>query len=255
VPPEDNRYYLFYAVDSCQLPGQCKGETQSAVVNPVWQLNGTGFCPPSGCHHQKGTIRLSDNSINAAPPSTIKAWTATKITFAPSFVPDVSYQYTSNSNVSLTVTAPDGASVTIPIPHGVIGTIATRGFGQCTWYVANQRLTQNLPIPIPAYQKTATIDPTYIPQQWDVLDFTTKHTAIIISPVTTTTVQQPDGSTIVTYDFTIGEMNVAPQPWSEQSSTVASKSVVKVSPTGVQTIQKKIFSQYSATKPATAYFR
>jgi hypothetical protein len=154
------------------------------------------------------------------------------------------------------ITAPDGVSATLPLPspHGVVSTIATRGYGQCTWYVANQRLAQTLPIPIPAYQTTAAIDASYIPQQWDVLDFANKHSAIIISPITTTQVHNLDGSTVITYDFTIGEMNVKPA-WQEQSSTVASTFVVNVSPKSRKKLTQGILSDYSTTKTATAYFR
>ena len=228
------------------------------VYNPDWTLTGTGFCPPSGCKKgQKGSIVFSDNSINAVPPSAIKNWTASQITFTPSFAPVVSFQYTNNPSVSMTITAPDGVSVTVPlpIPHGVISTIATRGYGQCTWYVANQRLAQTLTIPVPAYQTTGAIDASYIPQQWDVLDFSNKHSAIIISPVTTTQVHNADGSTITTYAFTIGEMNVAPTLWGEQSSSVSSKFVINISRTGAKTIKQGILSQYSSTKAVTAYFR
>jgi len=275
--PNSGKYFEFYAIEVCQQKGQCKGnDNPDYVVSPPpqWQLNGTGFCPASGCKKQIGSLIFSDPSINPVPASAIKTWTPTQIVFTPSFVSTISYQYTVNASVTITITTPDGVHATLPLPippgasaTGVIATIATRGYGQCTWYVANQRLAHNLPIPIDAYQITKPIDPSYMPQQWDVIDFTTLHTAIIISPVTANQVKNPDGSTTTTYSFTIGEMNVGTcpvqggpcmeSPWSEEASTVPSTFVVVTSASGAKMIPKKggILSFYSTTKTATAYFQ
>jgi hypothetical protein len=185
------------------------------------------------------------------------------------------FHYTFNSSVSVTVVAADGTKLTQPLPRpsglptstpwsgGVIGTINTRGYGQCTWYVAYQRKYNNKNIPYPAYAITNYIDATYVPRQWDVVDFGTKttsgingaHTSVIISPVSLNSVKNSsDGSTTTTYSFTIGEMNVNPG-WGEQASSVASKFVVKVPKTGSKSIVTQIYSQYSKSTPAIAYFR
>ncbi len=163
--------------------------------------------------------------------------------------------------VSVTITAPDGSSATLPLPNpgGVVETIYGRGYGQCTWYVANQLLAQGRPIPVPAYYTVGPITATYIPNQWDVVDFTEEHTAIIISTVTTKTVPPnpaPGVPYTTTYSFTIGEMNASPA-WGEQASTVASTFMVTTSAAGVKQIKAGggIHSQFSATKVATGYYR
>jgi len=305
IPPAPNhgKYYLFYAIDACQESSPCLATCETAqdgctvgnagsqvvAVNPVWHLNGSGFCPPTGCSGKKGSIAFSDSAISAVPASAITNWNnaGTEITFTPSFVsPPI--QYKVNENVSVTITTPDGLVATLPLPTpgggpampGAIATIDGRGYGQCTWYVANQRLAQGLPIPVPAYytpsspsQNGGPIDATYVPQQWDVLDFTKLHTAIIVSPVTPTPVNNPDGSITTTYSFTIGEMNVGTcnakgickvSEWSEEPSTVQSTFVVNTSASSLQTIETQIYSYFCpATTPkcisndryATAYFR
>ena len=262
------KYYLFYAIDSY------------AGINSFWQIHGSGFGA------KQGTIAFSDASISSvsATSSSVSKWTDTEITFTPSFVPSVSFRYTANPNlttlqtsgVSITITTASGATLTKALPRpsglpsgtawkgGVMGTIKDRGYGQCTWYVALERLLASLTIPLQsAYSITDYIDANYVPQQWDVVDFGTRlsasritgaHTAIIVSPVKTSQVSNPNGSTTVTYSFTIGEMNVKPA-WGEQESSVSSKFVITISPTGTNAITKQIYSDYSPTAYAIAYFR
>jgi len=303
IPPAPNhgKYYLFYAIDACQHSSPCSaicespqqegctgipGQQVVAVDKPLWHLLGSGFCPPAGCAGTKGSVAFSDSAISTVPASAILNWNnaGTEITFVPSFV-SPSFQYPVNTNVSVTITTPDGLTATLPLPTpggspatpGAISTIDGRGYGQCTWYVANQRLAQGLPIPVPAYYHPSSnggsIDATYVPQQWDVLDFTDLHTAIIKSPVIPTPVRNPDGSITTTYGFTIGEMNVGtcnkngvckPSEWSEEPSTMQSTFVVNMSASGVLIIQTEIYSYFcpnttpkciSDNRYATYYFR
>ncbi len=81
--------------------------------------------------------------------------------------------------------------------------IQTRGFGQCTWYVANQRLKAGKTIPKTAYSTSGSITASYVPQLWDALTYGSKHVAIITTTPTKTT--SSDGT--VTYSFTVSEMN------------------------------------------------
>jgi len=290
-----NIYDDFYAIDVCQGPtSPCKieGTTTPIVVKPIpyWTLNGQGFCPPSGCPSgQFGQIVFSDSNISPVTvPVGPAGWMPNSITFTPSFAPSGSFQYTTNPGVTVTITTPDGiVSGPLPLPPpqlppgeeppwlggawygGVIATIDGRGYGQCTWYVANQRLAQGLGIPYPSAYTSTPIDASYVPQQWDVIDFTTLHTAIIISPVTKTTSPGSNGDTLITYNFTIGEMNVGTclpnggacrfSAWSEEPSSVDRPFVITRSPTGEQSVQTPIYS-LDITKtcnghcPATAYF-
>jgi hypothetical protein len=271
VPPAPSvgKYYLFYAIDACQTATPCNGikntttgPTSDPVKEPVqWVFQGSGFCPTTGCRGLTGSLVFSDPSITPILVSA-KNWKANEIVFTPSFAPNVSFQYTNNPTVSVTVTALDGATATLglPIPGptgactaapcGVIATIAARGYGQCTWFVANQLLMNNRPIPVNAYNITGLITSTsnYVPQQWDVLDFGTPassteikgaHTAIITTPVNSQPVTHPDGSITTTYSFTIGEMNVSPG-WKELPSSIVSTFVTNTS-TGIQT---QIYSDY-----------
>jgi hypothetical protein len=106
-----------------------------------------------------------------------------------------------------------------------------------------------------------------------VIDFNKLHTAIIVSPVTPTSVDNPDGSVTTFYSFTIGEMNVGtcnkngvckPSEWSEEPSTMQSTFVVNMSASGVLIIQTEIYSYFcpnttpkciSDNRYATYYFR
>lgn len=288
--PNSGQYYLDYAIDACESSTPCNGQNTPTgvppdpVAEPVqWIFSGTGFCPPTGCPNHSGQIIFSDPNISAVVVPAAN-WKATSVTFTPSFTdtfnyPGVPGQPAVNPSPSVTIITPDGASsgpLALPSPGGIISTIADRGYGQCTWYVANQRLVHGLPIPVTAYYALGPIDYKYVPQQWDVIDFvySNPHTAIIISAVTTTETQQP-GGTLITYNFTIGEMNVGicsppvppglqcaalPKgrcgvcPWSEQPSTTQSKFEVLVSPSGVRTVKQGILSLYSSTRTATAYF-
>jgi Kelch motif len=263
-----NGYDHFYAVDACQSTTPCSGVRSAGRAelsqDPVWHINGSGFCPPAGCSGKKGSLVFSDPMINSISASNIKTWTDSEITFTPSFM-TTAFNYTVNTNVSVTMTTPDGLVATLPLPTpagepltpGVIATIDGRGYGQCTWYVANQRLAHHLPIPVGAYYTVGSIDGNYTPEQWDVVNFDKAHTAIIISPVTKQTEANPDGSSTIKYSFTIGEMNVGVCPttgspcevkaWSQQASTVGSNFTIAVSPSGTISVKQKIVSLDTAS--------
>ena len=243
----------------------------SVAVNPEWQLNGLNFCPAGV---SVASISFSDSGIDQMPSTVISCRNNNEVVFTTSFA-SPTYQYKVNKDVSITIMRSDGVSATLPLPTspafpngptspGVIATINGAGYGQCTWYVANTRLAQNLPIPVGPYYTTDTItansgpiDENYIPQQWDVLDFfygpQPTHTAIIKTQPRVTPVTNPDGSVTTTYSFTIGEMNVGVcngqgqckvAPWSEQASTVQSTFIVNMSAGGTKTVQTEIYSYY-----------
>jgi hypothetical protein len=96
---------------------------------------------------------------------------------------------------------------------GFVGVIQTRGFGQCTWEVAKERLDGGKSIPSPgAYSKTGNISASYVPQKYDALTFGEKHVAIIASSPEKTT--SKDGT--ITWKFTVNERNAA---WDEKKSS------------------------------------
>jgi hypothetical protein len=298
-PPQDttagtNIYDLFYAIDACQPANPCNavganGPTAISVT-PTWILTGSGFCPSAGCNARKGTVLFTDPQLNPITSSSaFTVWNNTTIAFVPSLA--TGFQYTVNTGtgpsgqLSVTIVAPDGVSsgpLLLPQPAGmppnqppwhggVIATIGGRGYGQCTWFVANQLLAEGRRIPSPAYFITKMIDSSYAPEQWDVLDFGTPdnstqihglHTGIITSPVNSLPVTNPNGTVTTTYSFTISEMNVSP-PWGESVSSVVSRFVVNSS-AGIQT---QVYSDYCwpanhakdpthcASKHAIAYYR
>jgi len=232
-----------------------------------WTISGSGF-------GTRGTITFSDPSIivDSTPSwsdSSIRVWLHLSW---PGFT-QMGYQ---NSPLTFTITSTSTATNGSVVILGqgnksvsVVSTIQTRGYGQCTWYVASQRLlnSPSRTIPYPgAYSITGFIDATYTPQQWDVIDFGTRkantaaeingaHTAIITSPVTVTqSAPASDGSKILTYTFTIGEMNVKPG-WGETVTNPPKKTTfaVKVSKTGVRSsVTTQLYSDYSAA--AIAFF-
>src|ERR1022692_2619653 len=287
--PNSGKYYLFYAIDACESLSPCSGITNTtsgpqsvSVKEPVqWIFTGTGFCPSTGCPNQSGQIIFSDPNINSVVVPAAN-WKTTSVTFTPSFTdtfnyPGVPGQPAVNPSPTITIIAPDGVSsgsLPLPSPGGIISTIADRGDGQCTGCGAKQVLVNKRAIPVSAYNITKSIDGSYTPQQWDVLDFGAPksstqingaHTAIITSPVSPPQqTTNPDGSVTSTYSFTIGEMNVSPG-WGESPSSVMSQFVVNSS-SGILT---QIYSnycwpanhpkhpQYCATnkKYAIAYYR
>ena len=110
---------------------------------------------------------------------------------------------------------------------GYAGVIKTRGFGQCTWYVAKRRLDAGKSIPSPsAYSKTAAIAASYVPAQYDGLTYGGKHVAIITSSPTKSVAA--DGTT--TWTFTVSEMNALTdekESTSTRSFAVKSGKIVK----------------------------
>jgi hypothetical protein len=163
--PTVGQYYDFYAIDACEAATPCIGKDTAAgtppdpVKEPVqWIFTGAGFCPSTGCPNHSGQIIFSDPNISTVVVPAAN-WQGTSVTFTPSFTdtfnyPGVPGQPAVNLSPTVTIITPDGVSsgpLPLPSPGGVISTIADRGYGQCTWYVANQRLAQGLTIPVGAY--------------------------------------------------------------------------------------------------------
>lgn len=86
---------------------------------------------------------------------------------------------------------------------GYAGVIKSRGYGQCTWYVAKRRLDAGKSIPTPSAYSSKTINGSYVPQQYDGLTYGGKHVAIITSSPQKSTAK--DGT--ITWTFKVSEMN------------------------------------------------
>jgi hypothetical protein len=121
--------------------------------------------------------------------------------------------------------------------------IYSRGAGQCTWEVARQRLLAGLPIPPTAYPSSRVgITASYVPRQYDVLFWDTKHTAIITSKVTAST---SAGTT--TYSFTITERNAL---FDEKQSTKPVTFAVQAGK-----VKQAILSRASSSSPLNSFWR
>lgn len=201
--------------------------------NPyVWYIKGTGFGSSRGTvsltHYPSGPTQLTATIVN---------WTDTLITIRPK----APYQYLAEQ-VSLGVRTASGKNTGLTL--NVVAAIKGRGFGQCTWEVAYQRLARNLSIPPTAYPSNrTTISGAYVPRQWDVLFWGTAHTAIISSVPKVST--SADRKT-TTYSFTITERNAK---WDEAYTTKPNSTFVVKNGSVLQGISSKISSS------ATSYWR
>lgn len=207
------KYYGFYACES--------------VSSSSWTISGKNFGKTTG------KASISDTSIT----SKVESWGDTSVKISVK----VPYSYTCNTGVKLTLTTSDKKSASTTI--STLGIIKSRGYGQCTWYVANQRLSQKKAIPTSAYTSN-TIDWKYAPSRWDCLNYGGKHVGIIISEVTKKTAKDT-----TTYTFTVGEMNAT---CNEGASTYSATFAVG---TKAKKITTNIGSNAGSTYKATGYYR
>jgi len=221
---------------------------ESQNSNATFTIKGSNFGTKSG------TVSLLSNvgTPIIGVTVTITSWSNTSITFSAKSL----YTFTNSAGGAVAVsTQPNattfsGTGAAKLSVLGFVGTISTRGYGQCVWYVADQRLAASILIPPSAYSTTATIGATYVPQIHDALVYGTKHVAIITSePIKTV------NGTTTTWTFTVGEMNYN---WGEavgsSSKTFSVKSSVK---SGVVTtvVTTNIGSLAGSSYAATGYWR
>lgn len=222
-------------------------ETTSDNSYAYWYIRGSGFGT------QKGGVTFSNSAISAK----VVSWTDKEI----KIIPSASYKFNA-ANVTAYVYGDDG-KVCWEIARinnlQVMPLIKSRGFRQCTWYVAYKRLLNSLAIPPSAYS-SSTITASYVPKRWDCLTYGSSHVAIISSDVSKSSKKEKDGSTTTTYSFNVGEANAA---WDEliydsggDRSPYAATFIVNVSSNGKTTkITGSIGTNSSRTKVATGYWR
>ena len=169
---------------------------ESQNSNATFTIKGSNFGTKSG------TVSLLSNvgTPIIGVTVTITSWSNTSITFSAKSL----YTFTNSAGGAVAVsTQPNattfsGTGAAKLSVLGFVGTISTRGYGQCVWYVADQRLAASILIPPSAYSTTATIGATYVPQIHDALVYGTKHVAIITSePIKTV------NGTTTTWTFTV----------------------------------------------------
>ena len=182
-------------------------------------------------------------------------WQPTKIRIKVSSFPAFS-----TSGFNLTVkTAPSPGfpnGRTSSFSDTAVGIIKSRGYGQCTWFVAMIRMTNGLAIPLPsAYSVNSTIpnvggnDNGYRPQRFDCLNYQQSHVAII----TSTPVQVPNADGSTTWSFTVSEFNAK---WDErESSSTRYYKLSKLNTNGMRTVQTGIGTNASSQWVATGCYR
>lgn len=202
-----------------------------------------------------GSIKFVDGAMKDLPGVTItvRKWTDTSIDIL------IQSPYTFRSvkggyvRVAVDKNPPPASyagSAEFPVP-GFVGTIQTRGFGQCTWLVAYRRLAANLPIPPTAYKSGKAIDKDYAPQQYDALTYGTDHVAII-STLPVKVVERTATSTTTTWTFTLAEMNAD----CKEAEATSSRSFSVVQKTGgASSISGGIGTNANAKWTATTFFR
>lgn len=187
-PPKSNAYLDMIAVES---------QNSDATFTVTGKNFGTSV----------GSVQLLDSSTNkiSGVSITINSWSNTQVKFTAKSQYWFTFCKGGFIRISRDTNPPpmsyEGAAL-FPV-KGFVGTIKTRGYGQCTWYVAKRRIDAGKTIPTRAYSTTASITASYVPTQWDGLTYAGKHVAIITSKPSK--VQKSDGS--VVYSFTVSEMN------------------------------------------------
>lgn len=205
-----NKYYDFGAIES-----QSNGS--------YWDIYGANF------GNVRGSVWVLDSSLR--PLSNVNiihvSWSDTKIRIIPRGT-DANFRFSSGAYiaVSLDKTVPNQCNARTDIRRfPVVGIIQSRGFGQCTWFVANKRLAAGKAIPPTAFTTNIPIaaagsyENGYVPERWDCLNYGGRHVAIITSTPQRTV--QANGS--ISWTFTVGEMNAT---WNEAESSIQRSYVI-----------------------------
>jgi hypothetical protein len=249
LPASQNKYLNHYVVAA---PNNATlGVTSGGIYK--WTIKGNNF------GSVKGTVWLLDAAMNSVPgvSLTVQQWSNTQIVV----LANAPHTFTANSSATLWVSR----LATRPTPvynmawakraHPVMGMIQSRGYGQCTWFVAKTRMVAGAKIPSPgAYSTTGSLAGIggvsgYIPRQWDALTYATKHVSIITSPVSS--IVGADKS--ITYRFTVGEMNAK---YDEiESSSVRQYKVSAPDKNGVRKVVSVIGSNAGSKFVATGFYR
>lgn len=218
-----------------------------------WTIAGNNFGAA------QGSVWLLDGKMNGirGVQLTIQSWSNTSIRV----IANAPHTFTSHSGASLWVSrlrtkpAPASSLNWSSRSHRLVGLIQSRGYGQCTWYVARTRLARGLAIPPSAYAQIGSLaavggsETGYVPQQWDCLAYAGLHVAIITSPVTRTA--SADGS--LSYAFTVSEMNAATDE--RESSSARLYRLSRPDARGRRTVVQMIGSNAGAAYVATGYYR
>jgi len=215
------------------------GMDASSSINAYWDIVGTGF----GSVKKSVTIVNSSGSTVTDFAITTVSWSDTKIKVLVTNKKNHQYQFITNVSIKVTLSS---TSASVYKPVGIVGLYKGRPYGQCTWWVASNRLRMGLQAPPSAYSTTASILYSYEPKLNDCLTYGTKHVAYI----STAPVKKINTDGSIEYSFKVAEMNAK---WDESSSTFSATFKVSKLVNGKRTIITQIGSN-SGLK-ATGYYR
>ncbi len=192
-----------------------------------WFINGTGFGSTAGL------VTSSSSGVTFQ----VLSWSNTLIKVRPKANWLLDYK------TNLTITVKPGTGPFASKVVNVLGMIKKgRGFGQCTWEAAYQRLVANLSIPTSAYSYTGSITVAYVPKKYDIVHWGTSHTAIIMTTPTTS-----NSNGITTFTFQLRERNHNCGEYAVTTTKTFKKSA--------NSIIQGIKSANSTLGTATKYFR
>ncbi len=216
--------------------------------NPYyWEINGTGFGMSTG----KVEVGPGANPFRSF---TVLDWKPNRIRCVATVPHSFSAApFTLTVRTAATPQMPQGA--TASIADKAVGIIRSRGWGQCTWYVAKVRLDKGLPVPKSAFETNFAISAVgspasnYRPKQWDCLNYGGRHVAIITSKPAEKS--NADGS--ITWKFEVSECNY---DWQEKPGSSSREfTLSKPDAKGKQTVVAGIGTLCNRTWFATGCYR
>jgi hypothetical protein len=164
-------------------------------ANFNWTINGSGFGPNSG------TV-----SLPSGYTARILSWSDTQIRIRPTS----SINATPVGSAVVTVIGSNRQQATFRI-RGVLPSVFTRAYAQCTWWTAQQRILAGRGISGGfnggAYATNVRVDGNYAPAVRDVLMFGTLHQAFIESLGSAKVEDDKRGTRTITYALTISQYN------------------------------------------------
>lgn len=191
-------YYLDYVINTYD----------NSDANNYWIITGSNFT--IGDSQGKGNVISDSKGITFD----IISWGKDKASGIQTIKvrPKATYLLDTKKNVSISVT--NYLNQTCHKTINIIGMIQNgRGYGQCTWEVAYQRLLMSKTVPSSAYMIGLKTDANYTPEKGDVLFWSKSHTAIILdkpirkSKYSSYTKDNIKYDSLITYTFTLQERN------------------------------------------------
>ena len=213
--PSYNGYYLFDTIATTATGRPLPDTTKWPSNAPYLTINGKNFGAI------RGTIKFGPETVNAnsqvSGQLAIVNWGPTQITFVPGF-PFNSSGTGLQQGASMVLSVTTSTGLTTPVyAITALPAIGQRPYGQCTWYVAYERILSGKNPPDAAYPEIDLygsgrwhpIDATYVPQLWDVFVWkwtdnlgSHQHTGIIVKVVQTAATKN-----VTTWSIIVGEMN------------------------------------------------